>query len=203
MFVTEFCELHESEYMEILQHISIRWLSLERCVTRILMLYDPLASYFKSASMASYIVFIMQLLANTTNTTRLWTVYLWYAQPCFLLFIDEKQPRFRRLQEVFSDPMTEVYPLFFQATIPVFTSFNLLLQREQSSIFLWHDEVQWEGGICFCCTAVCGFFHSAVHWVTYNFLNYCVVDKLYPQAVCKVHGAYSTTGSPRASRHHL
>ena len=46
---TEFCELHEAEYMEVLLHVSVRWLSLERCVTRILRLYEPLASYFKSA----------------------------------------------------------------------------------------------------------------------------------------------------------
>ncbi|CAM4529598.1 unnamed protein product [Leuciscus chuanchicus] len=71
-YLTEFCELHEAEYMEILMHVSAR---------------------------------------------------------------------FRRLQKAFSDPMMEVYPLFFQATIPVFTSFNLLLQREQSSIFLLHDEL--------------------------------------------------------------
>ncbi|XP_070848526.1 uncharacterized protein [Chaetodon trifascialis] len=102
-YLTEFCELHEAEYMEILQHVSVRWLSLERCGTRILRLYDPLASYFKSAN--------------------------------------DNQARFRRLQEAFSDPMTEVYLLFFQATIPAFTSFNLLLQREQSSIFLLHDEM--------------------------------------------------------------
>lgn len=69
---------------------------------------------------------------------------------CFLIQ-DDNQVRFRRLMETFSDPMTEVYLLFFQATIPTFTSFNLLLQREQSSIFLLHDEVHWEGGICFCC----------------------------------------------------
>lgn len=51
MFETEFCELHEAEYMEVFLHISVRWLSLERCVTRILRLYEPLASYFKSESM--------------------------------------------------------------------------------------------------------------------------------------------------------
>ncbi|XP_060776788.1 uncharacterized protein LOC132886247 [Neoarius graeffei] len=48
-YLTEFCELHETEYMEILMHVSVRWLSLEHCVTRILRLYEPLASYFKSA----------------------------------------------------------------------------------------------------------------------------------------------------------
>ncbi|KAK6313957.1 hypothetical protein J4Q44_G00154160 [Coregonus suidteri] len=49
--------------------------------------------------------------------------------------------RFKRLVQTFTDPMTEVYLLFFQATVPTFTSFNLLLQREQSSIFLLHDEM--------------------------------------------------------------
>nr|XP_033943812.1 uncharacterized protein LOC117449984 [Pseudochaenichthys georgianus] len=53
---------------------------------------------------------------------------------------DEKQPWFRRLLEAFSNPMTEVYLLFYQATLPVFSTFNLLLQREKSSIFLLHDE---------------------------------------------------------------
>ncbi|KAJ8383509.1 hypothetical protein AAFF_G00220260 [Aldrovandia affinis] len=56
-------------------------------------------------------------------------------------FTDEKQPRFRRLLETFPDPMIEVYLLFFQANIPAFTSFNLFLQREQSSIFLLHNEM--------------------------------------------------------------
>ncbi|KAF3854623.1 hypothetical protein F7725_022678, partial [Dissostichus mawsoni] len=48
-YLTEFCELHGSEYLEILMHVSIRWLSLERCLTRILQQYEPLASYFKSS----------------------------------------------------------------------------------------------------------------------------------------------------------
>ncbi|KAK1892339.1 Zinc finger BED domain containing protein 5 [Dissostichus eleginoides] len=103
-YMTEFCELHGSEYLEILMHVSIRWLSLERCLTRILQQYEPLASYFKSSN--------------------------------------EKQPRFRRLLEAFSNPMTEVCLLFYQATLPVLSTFNLLLQREKSSIFLLHDEIR-------------------------------------------------------------
>nr|XP_033948172.1 uncharacterized protein LOC117453467 [Pseudochaenichthys georgianus] len=55
---------------------------------------------------------------------------------------DEKQPWFRRLLEAFSNPMTEVYLLFYQATLPVFSTFSLLLQREKSSIFLLHDEIR-------------------------------------------------------------
>lgn len=59
MCVTELCELHEAEYMEILLHVSVRWLSLECCATRILRLYEPLASYFKSASMVPHTIFII------------------------------------------------------------------------------------------------------------------------------------------------
>ncbi|KAK1892520.1 Zinc finger BED domain containing protein 5 [Dissostichus eleginoides] len=102
-YLAEFCEFHESEYMEMLLHISVRWLSLERCITRILRQYGPLTSYFKS--------------------------------------LNEKQPRFRRLVDAFSNPLTEVYLLFYQATLPVFTILNLLLQRERSSIFQLHGEM--------------------------------------------------------------
>ncbi len=137
MSVIEFCELHKAEYMEILLHVSVRWLSLERCVTRILRLYDPLASYFNSASMVPHIIFISCILVILT------ALFCYFIQ-------DENQVRWR-FREVFSDPTTEVYLLFLQATIPTFTSFNLLLRREQSSVFLLHDEVQCEGGICFCC----------------------------------------------------
>ncbi|KAF3840264.1 hypothetical protein F7725_018981, partial [Dissostichus mawsoni] len=92
--------------MEVLQHASVRWLSLETCVTRILRLYEPLASYFQST--------------------------------------EGNQPRLKRLQGAFSDPMTEVYLLFYQSTIPAFTSLNLLFQRQHPSIFLLQDEVYLE-----------------------------------------------------------
>lgn len=110
-------------------------------MTCILRLYDPLASYFKSASMVPH--FIFNLLPKLCILVILPTL-------CCFLIQDDNQVRLRRFKETFSDPMTEVYLLFFQATIPTFTSFNLLLQREQS-IFLLHDEVHWEGGVGFCC----------------------------------------------------
>ncbi|XDV25465.1 hypothetical protein PO909_029381 [Leuciscus waleckii] len=102
-YLSEFCDLHGSDYMEMLQHVSVRWLSLESCVNRILQRYEPLTSYFKS--------------------------------------LDEKQPRFKRLVDAFSNPLTEVYLLFYQATLPAFSTLNLLLQRERSSIFLLHEEM--------------------------------------------------------------
>ncbi|KAJ8356703.1 hypothetical protein SKAU_G00194970 [Synaphobranchus kaupii] len=50
-YLTEFCEIHESDYMEMLLYVSVRWLSLDQCVTRILQKYHPLQSYFRSAAM--------------------------------------------------------------------------------------------------------------------------------------------------------
>lgn len=61
------------------------------------------------------------------------------------LFTDQNQPRFRRLVDAFSNLMTDVYLLFFQAVLPVFSTLNLLLQRERSSIFLLHGEVKCKG----------------------------------------------------------
>ncbi|KAK0146582.1 Protein FAM200B [Merluccius polli] len=107
-YLAEFCDFHGSEYMEMLLHISVRWLSLERCITQILWQYGPLTSYFKS--------------------------------------LNEKPPWFRRLVDAFSNPLTEVYLyLFFQATLLMFSTLNLLFQRERSSIFQLHGEVKCKG----------------------------------------------------------
>ena len=44
---------------------------------------------------------------------------------------NEVQPRFKRLHDLFEDPMTEVYLLFFQSVLPCFTQTNKSLQREE------------------------------------------------------------------------
>ena len=64
---------------------------------------------------------------------------------------DENQARFKRLVQTFTDPMTEVYLLFFQSTVPTFTTFNLLLQRERSSIFMLYDEVRLDFAVFLFC----------------------------------------------------
>lgn len=46
----EFCSFCDSDYREIVRYVSVRWLSLERAVYRILQLYSSLQSYFKSES---------------------------------------------------------------------------------------------------------------------------------------------------------
>lgn len=127
----EFCELHGSDYMEMLLYISVRWLSLEMCITRILQQYGPLTSYFKSLS-SSHIILA---LARDSYILYIYPILTTY------LFADEKQPRFRRLEEAFSNPLTEVYHLFLQATFPVLSTLNLLLQGEKVSIFQLYEEV--------------------------------------------------------------
>ncbi|XP_072168656.1 uncharacterized protein [Diadema setosum] len=99
----EFCQFCDTEYMEMVNYVQTRWLSLEKAVNRTLKLYTSLASYFKSSN--------------------------------------ESQARFRRLNERFSDPMTEVHLLFYQATLPAFTDFNLLLQRQDPSVHHLHGQM--------------------------------------------------------------
>ena len=46
----EFCEFCESDYRQIIRYVSVRWLSLEKAVNRILQLYKSLQSYFRFES---------------------------------------------------------------------------------------------------------------------------------------------------------
>ena len=52
------------------------------------------------------------------------------------------QARFIRLGDNFSNPMTEIYLLFYQSVLPIFTCFNLLLQREDPCIHLVFDQCE-------------------------------------------------------------
>ena len=47
---------------------------------------------------------------------------------------DFPDARFKRLKEHFTDPMIKVYTTFYQATLPVFTAFNMILQSEAPQI---------------------------------------------------------------------
>lgn len=90
---TYFCD---QEFRKIIKHVSTRWLSLEKAVTRILQQYASLKSYFLSE--------------------------------------DEPVSRFKRIQTAFSNPMTEVYLMFYQSALQVFIQLNLFLQREDPLI---------------------------------------------------------------------
>lgn len=46
--LAEFCDFCDNDYHEIVRHVNVRWLSLEKAVNRVLQLYPSLESYFKS-----------------------------------------------------------------------------------------------------------------------------------------------------------
>ena len=60
-----------------------------------------------------------------------------------ILWIDDHNAsaRFSRLKEVYSDPMTEVYMLFYQSTLQLFVNFNKFLQREDPIICIMLEQM--------------------------------------------------------------
>ena len=44
----EFCEFVSTDYKTVLKHVTTRWLSLERVLSRVMDLFGPLKSYFSS-----------------------------------------------------------------------------------------------------------------------------------------------------------
>ena len=48
----------------------------------------------------------------------------------------ELQAQFQRLVDTFDKPITEVYLLFYQSVLPMFTHLNLFFQREDPNIYL-------------------------------------------------------------------
>ena len=86
----EYFDFCDQEYQAVLKHLSVRRLSLEKCVVKVLKKFLSLKSYFLSEHFSD--------------------------------------GHFQRLNEWFSDPLLEPAFLFTQATIPIFSNFNLLLQ---------------------------------------------------------------------------
>ena len=48
----EYFEFCNQEYQGILKHLSVRWLSLEKCISRAIVKYTNLKAYFSSESFA-------------------------------------------------------------------------------------------------------------------------------------------------------
>ena len=57
--------------------------------------------------------------------------------------------RFKRLQDVFSDPMTGVYLLFMQSSLQIFFQLNLFLQRDEPD----NEEISTSPGMQVCCSS--------------------------------------------------
>ncbi len=59
----------------------------------------------------------------------------------FFLSNSENALRFKRLKKLFSDPMVEVYHMFYQAILPTFSVANKFLQREDPCIYAAHGHL--------------------------------------------------------------
>lgn len=94
--LVEYADFCDQAYRQIVKHVSMWWLSLEKSVTRTLTPYASLRFYFLSEQ--------------------------------------ESWARFKRLKDAFSDPLAEVYLLFFQASLQIFLQLKLFLQREDPLI---------------------------------------------------------------------
>ena len=104
-------EFWGQEYKQILKHINVWWLSVERAVERILKQYPGLHSYFLSEDTP----------ATGGNSE-------WGGRKTCL-----------RLKNAFKHPMTEIYPMFFSTVLPTFKTTNILLHLEDLYILLIHD----------------------------------------------------------------
>jgi hypothetical protein len=67
---------------------------------------------------------------------------LYVSLTSYFLSNNEQQARFKRLHKRFADPITEVYLLFFQSVMPLFTNFNKMLQRGDPIIFLLYEAIR-------------------------------------------------------------
>ena len=59
----------------------------------------------------------------------------------FFLSNSENAPRFKRLKKLLSDPMVEVYHMFYQAILPTISVANTFLQREDPCIYAAHGHL--------------------------------------------------------------
>ena len=88
------------EDRKVINHVFTRWLSLEKCLVRTLMLWDSLESYFLSN---------FDLDDDPIENNP-----------------DEKPSKKKRLVNAFKQPVSKLYAMFVQSVIPIFDSFNLI-----------------------------------------------------------------------------
>ena len=50
--------------------------------------------------------------------------------------------RLKRLQASFSNPLTEIYLLFLQSVMPLFTDLNKMLQSDEPKLYMMHDSIK-------------------------------------------------------------
>ena len=77
-------------------------------------------------------------------------------------WLESSNARSERLTTVYSDPMTEVYLMFYQAVLQVYVKFNMFLQREDPLIPVLHNEVN---------SFLKKLFSSLLKWMQYRLLR--------------------------------
>ena len=110
----EFCDFCDSDYREVVRYISVRWLSLEGAVTRILQMYESLKSYIRSEQESQarfvrlqsmfedpmteiYLLFYQAILPTFTNLNLL----LQHEDPNIFLVADSIRAFFKKLLSKF------------------------------------------------------------------------------------------------------
>lgn len=56
--------------------------------------------------------------------------------------VEGSDQRFQRLHDVYVNPISEVYLMFYQSVLPVFVNFNKLLQHEEPLIYMLAEEME-------------------------------------------------------------
>ena len=59
----------------------------------------------------------------------------------YFLSKSDSSPMFKRLEKAFTDPITEVNLMFFHAVMPMFTTPNQMLQREDPCLYIIDDAI--------------------------------------------------------------
>lgn len=122
----DFCGFCDSNYREVVRYVSVRWLSLERAVYRILQLYNSLQSYFNSES------------ESQPRFRRLVAAFERPMTEVYLLFYESVLPTFTHINLLLQREDPNIYLVadaircFFRKLLSKFVTLQAI--REQSDI---------------------------------------------------------------------
>lgn len=122
----DFCGFCDSNYREVVRYVSVRWLSLERAVYRILQLYTSLQSYFNSES------------ESQPRFRRLVAAFERPMTEVYLLFYESVLPTFTHINLLLQREDPNIYLVadaircFFRKLLSKFVTLQAI--REQSDI---------------------------------------------------------------------
>ena len=109
----EFCDFCDSSFREVIRYVSVRWLSLEQAIHRILLLYRPFQSYFRSEH------------EHQSRFTRLLQFFDDPMSEVYLLFYQAIFPVFTRLNLL----LQREYPTIFLVATEIRSFLRKLLSK--------------------------------------------------------------------------